>query len=83
MRRLLILCLLIPVLGALPAAPPARAQADAPVVSGAFRLNGRAVALPAGEWRLLGRDVQPPQGSALGSESLLLVQEAPSRAQLV
>lgn len=47
--------------------------------TGSLVLNGRAVPLPPGEWRLLGRDSQPARGSALGVEAVLLVQEAGTR----
>ena len=56
---------------------PAAGQPQA--YSGAITLNGRAVPLPPGEWRLLSSVEEPAQGQALGGRSVLLVQDAGDR----
>jgi len=53
--------------------------AAAQTFSDSITLNGRAVPLPAGEWRLLGEAQEPAYGQALGFRAVLLVQEVGTR----
>jgi hypothetical protein len=71
MRRLVLLCAAVACL----VVPAARAQ----TFNDSITLNGRAVPLPAGAWRLLGEAQEPAFGQALGFRAVLLVQEVGTR----
>jgi len=55
------------------------ALAAAQSFTDSITLNGRAVPLPAGAWRLLGSAEEPAFGQALGFRAVLLVQEVGTR----
>lgn len=70
--------LLRPILAALLVLPPL-AGGLAQTFTESVLLNGRAVPLPAGEWRQLGSAEEPAYGQALGYRAVLLVQEVGTR----
>lgn len=69
----------VPLIAAFAALLLSPAEVPGQTVSDTIELNGRAVPLPAGEWRVLGEAEEPAYGQALGFSAVLLVQEAGTR----